>query len=154
MGIWVIKCSKDPRQLPNQTEASILHRQLIARGVLRMAMTQHPQDTDIANLIALLMPTAFITKARCSPGLLHEHNHWSGRQHIPEFEGHQTKFSSQLRLCVAWVSQSIPDLSFPVCDFGYSCPYQAPLLPFAQGLNRMKSTQETSPLFKSICSGL
>lgn len=52
MGIQVIKCSKDPRQLPKQTEANIFHRQLIAaRGVLRMALMQHPQDTDIANLV-------------------------------------------------------------------------------------------------------
>lgn len=53
-------CSKDPRQLPKQTEANILHRQLIAtRGALRTALMQPPQGTDIANLIALLDAYSF-----------------------------------------------------------------------------------------------
>lgn len=78
---------------------------IATRRVLRMALMQHLQDTDIANLIALLMPTAFIIEVRCSPWVLHKHSHGSGRQHVPELKGHQTKFSSQLRLCVSWVSQ-------------------------------------------------
>lgn len=46
------------------------------------------------------------------------------------------KFSSQLSLCVTWVSHSIPDLSFPICDF--SCPSlcQATILLFTLGLDK------------------
>lgn len=72
---------------------------------------QHLQDTDIANLIALLMPTAF-TEVRF-PHEYYINTVMDRRQHVPELKGLQTKFSSQLRLCVVWVSHSIPDLSFP-----------------------------------------
>lgn len=64
------------------------------------------------------------------------------------------KFSSQFRLCVTWVNHSIPDLSFPTCDFSCLGLCQATILLFVQGLDRMKSIQGILPFFKNICSGL
>lgn len=64
------------------------------------------------------------------------------------------KFSSQIRLCVTWVSHSIPDLSFPICDFSCPSPCRATILLFVQGLDRTKSIQGTLTFFRNICSGL
>lgn len=116
MGIQVINCSKDLRQLPKQTKQISCTGRSLQQGGCWGGLGAASPGHRHCKFDCFADAYSFYW-SEVSPWVLHKHSHGSGRQHVPELKGLQTKFSSQLRLCVVWVSHSIPDLSFPCLWF-------------------------------------
>lgn len=123
---------------------------VVTSGVLRMALMQHPQHRvcKIA-CFAFAYSLKWGVPQACHTDMIFD----LGASMFQNLRASKHKFSSQLRLCVTWASHSIPDLSFPICDFSCPGPCQTTIMLFVQGLDRMKSIQGNLPFFKNICSG-